>query len=113
MWELDRWNPSLHEAVLKLCEVECDRLPQRTAINEMLIESRSLAHIQLADALTQSQHNTLHSDGTTKFGHKYTGYQVATHTGALTLASTKSPLGQQKLLWKPCKRSWTNSLRQV
>ena len=60
-------------------------MPQHTAINERLIESRSLAHIQLADALTQSEHNTLHSDGTTKFGHKYTGYQVATHAGVLTL----------------------------
>ena len=43
----------------------------------------SLAHIQVADVLTQSEHNALHSDGTTKFDH---GYQVnATHAGVLTL----------------------------
>ena len=58
-------------SVLKLLSIECDKLPKRTTINEILIESRALAKTQLTDALTSNSNNTLHSDGTTKFGHKY------------------------------------------
>lgn len=73
------------QSVFKLLNIEYDRLPKRTTINEILIESRSLAHIQLAEALTTTTNNTLHSDGTSKFGHKYQSYQVATEEGSLTL----------------------------
>ena len=72
-------------AVMRLCRVTCDRLPQHTAIDDMLIESRSLCQIQLVEALTDSSYNTLHSDGTSKFGHKYTGFQVTTLEGSLSL----------------------------
>ena len=72
-------------AVMQLCKVKCDRLPQHTTIDDMLIESRSLCQIQLAEALTDSTYNTLHSDGTSKFGHKYTGFQVSTLEGSLSL----------------------------
>ena len=73
------------QSVFKLLNVECDKLPKRTTINEILIESRSLAHTQIADVLTASTNNTLHSDGTTKYGHKYQSYQVSTENGSLTL----------------------------
>ena len=46
-------------AVMKMCKVNCDRLPQRTAIDDMLVESRSLCQIQLAEAHTDSTNNTL------------------------------------------------------
>lgn len=73
-------------AVLRLVNVECNRIPQHTAISQMLLESRALSQIQLAKTLSESdQCNTLHSDGTTKFGHKYTGYQISTAETALTL----------------------------
>ena len=72
-------------SVLKQLSIECDKLPKRTTINEILIESRALAKTQLTDALTSNSNNTLHSDGTTKFGHKYQSYQVATDAGSLTL----------------------------
>ena len=63
-------------ALLRLAEIECDKLPKHTAISEMLLESRTLSQIQLAHTLTESDYNTLHSDGTTKFGHEYCGYQT-------------------------------------
>ena len=72
-------------SVFKLLNIECNKLPQRTAINEILIESRSIAHTQIAETLITSSNNTLHSDGTTKFGHKYQSYQVSTEEGSLTL----------------------------
>ena len=78
-------------AVMKLCKLKCDRLPQHTAIDDILIESRSLCEIQLAEALTDSTYNTLHSDGTSKFGHKYTGFQVSTMEGSLSLGLQVGP----------------------
>ena len=72
-------------AVLRLAEIECDKIPKHTAISEMLLESRSLSQIQLAHTLTDTAYNTLHSDGTTKFGHKYCGYQISTAERSLTL----------------------------
>lgn len=65
-------------SVLKLCKVDCERFPKHTQINEMILESRSLAHVQLADILTSTEYNTLHTDGTSKFGHKYTSFQATT-----------------------------------
>ncbi len=79
-------------SVFKLLNIECDLLPQHTTINEILIESRSLAHTQIAEVLTKTFENTLHSDGTTKFGHKYQSYQVTTQDGALTLGLQVSRL---------------------
>ena len=72
-------------SIFKLINIECDLLPQHTTINEILIESRSLAHTQIAEVLTKTSENTLHSDGTTKQGHKYQSYQVTTQDGPLTL----------------------------
>lgn len=83
------------KAVMKLCQVKCDRLPQHTAIDDMLIESRSLCQVQLAEALADSAHNTLHSDGTSKFGHKYTGFQVSTLEGSLSLGLQVGPICRQ------------------
>ena len=73
------------KSVLRMAGLEYDRLPKHTTINEMLIESRSLAQMQLAETLLQAPNTTLHSDGTTKFGHKYMGYQVSTTGGSLSL----------------------------
>ena len=66
------------QSVLKLAGVTCNTLPKHTAINDMLIEARALSQMQLAEVLTQEDNHTLHSDGTTKFGHKYLGHQVST-----------------------------------
>lgn len=48
---------SVIRAVLRLADIECDKLPQHTAISEMLFESRTLSQIQLAQTLTE-QHTT-------------------------------------------------------
>ena len=72
-------------AMMNICKMSCDRLSQHTAIDDVLIESRSLCQIQVAEALTDSTHNTLHSAGTSKFGHKYTSFQVSTLEGSLSL----------------------------
>ena len=71
--------------VLNLVNASCPQLPQDTAISDMLPEARALSQIQLAETLLVTKNNTLHSDGTTKFGQKYTSYQISTNDKALTL----------------------------
>lgn len=73
------------QSVLHMAGLEYDRLPKHTAINEMIVESRSLAQMQVAETLLQVPNATLHTDGTSKFGHKYMSYQVSTTEGSLTL----------------------------
>ena len=73
------------QAVLRLVGVECDHLPKHTTISDMLLESRALSQVQLAQTLANTEYNTLHSDGTTKYGQKYCGYQVSTAEMSLTL----------------------------
>ena len=72
---------SVIRAVLRLTESECERLPKRTMITELTVEGHTLAQAQLAEVLCNTENATLHSDGTSKFGHKYSGYQVSTSTG--------------------------------
>ena len=72
---------SVIKAVLRLTESECERLPKRTMITELTVEGHTLAQAQLAEALCNTENATLHSDGTSKFGHKYSGYQISTSTG--------------------------------
>ena len=72
-------------AVLKLAGIECERLPQHTAINDILAEAHAVAQLQLTETLTQEgQHIVLHTDGTSKFGHKHAGIRLQrnkTHFG--------------------------------
>ena len=65
--------------------MDCDKLPTKTTISEMRIEGRALAKMQLTEAFTSCSNNTLHSDGTTKFGHKFQCYQVTTQDSSLSL----------------------------
>ena len=53
--------------------------------SHMLIESHAVAQCQLAEVLSKDGYNTLHTDGTTKYGHKYAGYQVTTEERTYTL----------------------------
>ena len=73
------------ECVLQLAGKQCSRLPSRSKINDLLAEGRALSQIQLAEELVKSANNTLHTDGTSKFGHKFLGYQVETETQSFTL----------------------------
>jgi len=81
-------------AVLKLAGIECERLPHHTAINDMLAEAHAMAQLQLTETLTQEgQHNVLHTDGTSKFGHKYAGYQISTEQATYTLGIRETESG--------------------
>ena len=73
------------KSVFKMVDISYDRLPKHSIVNEMLVEARSLSQLQIAEQLSEVPFSTLHSDGTTKFGHKYLGFQVSTNEDSYTL----------------------------
>ena len=57
-----------------------------------------MAQLQLTETLTQEgQHNVLHTDGTSKFGHKYASYQIATEQDTYTLGIRETASGSAQM----------------
>ena len=68
-----------------MVDISYDRLLKHSIVNEMLVEARGLSQLQVAEQLSEVLHSTLHSDGTTKFGQKYLGFQVSTNEDSYTI----------------------------
>lgn len=68
-------------------ERSVDRLPCKTTLCEMMIESLTVAQAQLGEKLTEvgSDFFTLHTDGTTKFGEHFGTYDVTVEEGTYHL----------------------------
>ena len=75
------------EPVIKsvLTNLEVAELPKLSTLASMLPEMKTLAYHQLGEELTKSSNLTLHSDGTSKFGQHYGGFQVSTSLGSYSL----------------------------
>ena len=78
------------ETVIKsvLTNLEVAELPKLSTLASMLPEMKTLAYHQLGEELTKSSNLTLHSDGTSKFGQHYGGFQVSTSLGSYSLGLT-------------------------
>jgi len=65
---VERVSQSVSSNIFK---TELGRLPGTSKFAEMLVEVRTVSHLELAEQIPKEQINTLHTDGTRKFGHKY------------------------------------------
>ena len=68
----------------KLANMECDRLPKPTFSKYMLLEACALSQIQVADTVLKdwdTAHNTLSSDGTSKYNKSYITYDITGKDG--------------------------------
>ena len=83
-------------AVVDLLGQDICQLPKKSTLANMMVEARSVAHLQLAEELSKPSSNTLHSDGTTKFGEKFGGFQVTTQESSYTLCLTEMKAGGAK-----------------
>ena len=54
--------------VLRLTGKTVERLPAPSTINNMIVEAGVISKLQLGEVLPTTAFNTLHTDGTTKFG---------------------------------------------
>ena len=76
----------------KIAGVQVDRLPKSTYAKDMGIEVRGMAQYHVASELSaesECQNMTLHSDGTTKFGHSYTTFDVQKSDGKLLVVGMR------------------------
>jgi len=64
--------------VLCLAGKTVERLPAPSTTNNMIVEAGVILKLHLGEVLPTTAYNTLHTDGTTKFGEKYGSYQVST-----------------------------------
>ncbi len=78
--------------VMKLAGKEAHRLPAPSTINNMIREAGIISKLQLGEVIPQSAFNTLHTDGTTKFGEKFGAFEISTSecSYSLALAEMKS-----------------------
>ncbi len=79
---------SVIESVLtNLVHKKADRLPKRTAVCQMMLECLTVAQAQLGEQLgsEDGEHYTLQTDGTTKHGHHFSTFDLATSEETYTL----------------------------
>ena len=69
----------------KLGNTVVDKLPSKSVASRLMVESRVLAQMQVADAMLEGSHNVLHMDGT-KYNFEEKGsFQIVTPSGAYTM----------------------------
>lgn len=78
-------EPVIRSVLLNIASIEVGELPKASTLLGMLTQMKCLAYEQLSDELAGQENLTLHSDGTSKFGHHYGSYQVSTETSAYSL----------------------------
>ena len=69
------------EAVLKLVDKKANKLPSRWTVARLNLERLSLAQKQLGIVFASKKDTTLMTDETSKFGHKYMGYEATDDEG--------------------------------
>ena len=79
--------------VLRLAGKTVERLPVPSTINNMIVEAGVISKLHLGEVLPTTAYNTLHTDGTTKFGEEYGSYQVSTKEGSYSLALCEMKAG--------------------
>ena len=63
----------------------------------MLAEMKCLAYQQISDEVGSQENATLHSDGTSKFGHHYGSYQISTDASVYSLGLCDMLTGSAEL----------------
>ena len=81
-------EPVIKSVLHNLTNLEVTELPKLSTLASMLPEMKTLVYHQLGEELTKSSNLTLHSDGTSKFGQHYGGFQVSTSLGSYSLGLT-------------------------
>ena len=61
----------------QLVNMECDTLPKPSTLVDFMVEMKGQACEHIAEQLASTEKIILHSDGTSKFGQHYGGFQVS------------------------------------
>ena len=82
-------EPVIKSVLHNLTDLEVAELPKLPTSVSMLPEMKTPAYQQVGKELTESSNLTLHSDGTSKYGQHYGGFQVSTSLGCYYLGLTE------------------------
>lgn len=86
-------EPVIKSVLTHLTSIKVDSLPKKSTLANMAAEMKCVAYQQLADELCADNTMTLHSDGTSKFGQHYVGYQLSTENSAYSLGLSEMLTG--------------------
>ena len=86
-------EPVIRSALQHIAKLEVDHLPKQATLVEIMAEMKGLACQQLAEQLTATENLTLHSDGTSKFGQHYGGFQVSSSDSTYSLGLSEMLTG--------------------
>ena len=78
-------EPVIRSVLQNVAAMDVDLLPAPSTLTNMLAEMKGLACQQLCEVLSQEENLTLHSDGTSKYGMHYVGFQMSTESSAYSL----------------------------
>jgi len=83
-------EPVIKSVLHNLTSLEVNEIPKLSTLVSMLPEMKALIYKQLGEELTECSNLTLHSDGASKFGQHYQGFQVS---GSYSLGLSKISTG--------------------
>jgi len=78
-------EPAVKSVLHNVTNLEINELPKMSTLVSMLPEMKALAYKQVGEELTKCNNLTLHSDGASKFGQHYQGFQVSASSGSYSL----------------------------
>ena len=86
-------EPVIRSVLKNIASMDVEAIPKPSTLVSMLGEMKGLACQQLGEELGQDSNLTLHSDGITKFGQHYGGYQISTEKSAYSLGLSEMVTG--------------------
>lgn len=90
---LARLAPVIRSVSSLLFNCEVPRLPSAGMLSSLLVEMKQISQIHAATEIAKDAYTTLHTDATSKFGQKYTGFQATTATGTYSLGMSEMDIG--------------------
>ena len=100
-------EPVIRSVLLNIAGMEAYDLPSTATLVHMLSE-KGLAYQQITEVLSEQDNLTLHSDGTSKFGHHYGSFQVSTEGSAYSLGLGDMLTGSAQQTLDTLKQSLSN-----
>ena len=90
-------EPVIRSVLRNIASIEVGELPKPSTLCGMLAEMKCLAYQQISDEVGSQENATLHSDGTSKFGHHYGSYQISTDASVYSLGLCDMLTGSAEL----------------
>ena len=86
-------GPVIRSVLHNIAAMDIDTLPAPSTLTNMLVEMKGIACQQLGEVLSQEENVTLHSDGTSKYGMHYVGFQMSAESSPYSLGLSEMITG--------------------